>query len=740
MTAFDGNEYRKRVMARLLADFSAADPEAGDPFFVVDIDPGATDAQIRERLTQVKAFWQKERNSPKYKAVAAQLVQRYPQYEAVLLDARARGVASARVQGQRGAADAEGIANLDRLAAILARKHQGVPRSKVPLLTAAADRRGVSPAGFAAWLKSITIIDIIDGSETLPWDKGVRTDVRTALDELARTTGDQRRYTTLWTFLGVTPSVPVAQLTRVHERLLAENQAGRQDRIRTRTADLLAHVKTRLLVDGGAESYAATMRADARDLIVPEVEEIGLLAGELGPAEAATLQARIASLGWGITPAEANELVLEVSRSLGIASLVDVDFVLVVCAKCGKAQQAGTRKTCKYCRADLYISCPRCAKQVEAAAHLCPYCNVDIAGQRKRQELIAEATDALSHGQPVHARQLADKAHELSHGQQVTSGTPDALAMGLHALRTDITTRLEAADAKRAAVKNAINTHHWWAAAHDLDWLMREASDVSPDFPAQRELVAQHQADALARLSTVAREHPQDEAAAAAIVRDFPDCVAAADRLASFPLEAPSHFGAQVMDETVHLSWSRVPGRDISYVIKRTSSEGEKVIARTSSVSVEDGGAPTGDPLTYAVSAVSGKRSSPPVAAEPVVLLRDITAVSWRDEDSAVLLTWPPLAGKANVLIERTTDDPAEIVTTKRMRAKRGANTHVDPSAIPGRDYQYRVYPEYLLSSNERVALNGASVNVHLALKAKAVTDFHVSATLEGTALNYPRV
>jgi hypothetical protein len=145
--------------------------------------------------------------------------------------------------------------------------------------------------------------------------------------------------------------------------------------------------------------------------------------------------------------------------------------------------------------------------------------------------------------------------------------------MGLHALRTDITTRLEAADAKRAAVKNAINTHHWWAAAHDLDWLMREASDVSPDFPAQRELVAQHQADALARLSTVAREHPQDEAAAAAIVRDFPDCVAVGS-----PLPA----GSPVT--SVRRSWTRpctcpghvFPGRDISYVIKRTSSEGEK--------------------------------------------------------------------------------------------------------------------------------------------------------------------
>ena len=78
MGAFDPNEYRKTVMARLHADFSPADPETGDIFFVCALDPGADTPTALKRLDDVVAAWQRDRNHPKYKGITAELVKRRP--------------------------------------------------------------------------------------------------------------------------------------------------------------------------------------------------------------------------------------------------------------------------------------------------------------------------------------------------------------------------------------------------------------------------------------------------------------------------------------------------------------------------------------------------------------------------------------------------------------------------------------------------------------------------------------
>ena len=87
MDAFDGNAYRKRVLATLDKDFAAADPGSGDVFLVFDLDPEVTDAAaIRSRVDDVVAFWNRELSSPKYKGLVAQLSRRREDYTAVLLD------------------------------------------------------------------------------------------------------------------------------------------------------------------------------------------------------------------------------------------------------------------------------------------------------------------------------------------------------------------------------------------------------------------------------------------------------------------------------------------------------------------------------------------------------------------------------------------------------------------------------------------------------------------------------
>src|SRR4051812_7607291 len=131
MGAFDPNEYRKTVMARLHADFSPADPETGDIYFVCALDPAADTPTALKRLDDVVAAWQRDRNHPKYKGITAELVKRRPAYAAILGDPGRQAAARDRIEGNRSASHTAALTKLDGYAAPLVKRHGGIPRSKV---------------------------------------------------------------------------------------------------------------------------------------------------------------------------------------------------------------------------------------------------------------------------------------------------------------------------------------------------------------------------------------------------------------------------------------------------------------------------------------------------------------------------------------------------------------------------------------------------------------------------------
>lgn len=730
--AFDGNAYRKDVLARLLADFAPADPVSGDVFFVCSVQTNASDAEVAVQLKAVKAFWNKELNHPRYKTVARPLLDNYAAYEALLVDPTNRRAAAERVAGARGVANAEAITELDRLVRLLTVKSRGIPRSKIPTLQTAAARRGLESGAFADWLSRQAVIDDVP-SGYLPWDAPVRRQVRSALDELARLTGDLPRYRTLWTFLLVSPSAGHQTTSAAYDRLLADNTAGRHDRPKTLTGDLLATVKTRLLVDGGAESYTATLRADAIDSVAGEVEEHGLLSGSLAAADVAALSARIASLSWGFDAHAGRELVVAAAKAAGVAVEVGEDVDLIVCGSCGKPQPAGRHEQCRYCGSDLYRPCPGCATRIETASDVCSQCGLHVRSFDAALGDIGRARDLLEAGQPAAALTLLSQHEALLSGAR----KPDAYEVALSSARAT----LGAARENWSQVSKDLTASKYWTAARGLDWLRGKARDVpGPDgenADVWRDRVATEQSRIqLALKEAQASPEAEREQRLRLLIREAPDFPEALSTWARLPLEPARQVSAifSASDGGVVVSWSRSASRDATYRVERRTPDPKaaKSLGVTSSTSIADGGAPGGVELRYAVTAVEGDRSSAVVESGPVFIERDISAVNAVYDESgrkpAVLIRWPIVPGAGQVLIERADVTGAEPL--RRMRPRDEGELR-DDLLTPGLTYEYRAFVEYQ-GPNGRSTTPGSKTRIHVPAHPAPVKDIWASTGSDG--------
>lgn len=422
--ALDTTSYRKNVLARLLGEPELADPRAGDPFLVGGVDPDADDETAAKQFDEVVAFWNKERNHPRYRGVAAQLVGRKDEYAAVLLDPYERRRAAERVVGARRAAVAEGLGVLDELATRLESSRGGVPRSRVEPLKRIGVSHGLDEQTIDQWLTNRIILE--DTGQN-PWDASVRQQVRRSLDELAALTNDPPRFRTLYSMLDLPRDASVAAIGQAAERLTKLNQGARHDRRKTVLGDLLATVRTRLLAEDGPSRYVASLRADAYDLIRPEVEMLAVVTGELSPDDHQTLVAALVGKSWGLSTVDAKEVIRQVATDTGAAVTVAANVSdIIVCPVCDRpqAEGSGTDQTCRYCQSGLYLTCPNCATRQPAAATLCPRCGASLSAFRDVFASIAATRELPPDEAEARLTELLRQAPDIGVVQQALEKLP----------------------------------------------------------------------------------------------------------------------------------------------------------------------------------------------------------------------------------------------------------------------------------------------------------------------------
>ncbi len=734
--AFDATGYRQRVLSRLRG---ATALDLSDPFFIVDLPVDVDDADlIRARISALVGFWNKER-SPNYKALAAELARHRGDLEAVLLDPARRADCAARVRAARAAADADRYGALDSLAEKLVARYQGLPRSRLPTLARLAKTRGLDDAAFAEWAGRQHVIE--DGADAESLAAGVRAQIRGDLDEFGRLTGDSSRSATLWTFLGIAPTTSAGEIASRHAELSAENERRQHDHQMTIVANLLTYVKQHLMT-GDAARYAASLIEDAKDRLRDTVAEKVIVDGELNAADYEACVRKVIGFGFGLSSEQARLAVRRVATDLGatLAVAPAVDYLL--CPNCREPQPAGGQQSCRYCGADLYVLCPACGQLAEAAAVACRHCGASYRAIEAAVEQVAAARTELAQGNPAAARA------QLGPAAAAAANAP-ALASQIASLSAGIDRVIATAEADWRTAEADLSAHRLYAAVDRLARIARMAADVRGP---SGESAADQLADVAARKASVqadiaaARKLPdeQKEAALAQVLSVASDCGEAIDLLAAVPLAPPSDLRADVSADSIALRWepSPSPGQ-LSYKVARLTAAssgepGRQALGTTGATEFDDAGAPGGALVAHEVSAVSGRRTSPPVTTEPVLMARDVTNLTAKADASGISLSWTLPVVSGNVVVEREVD-PRSGLKLPLRRGRADGQTWRDANPTTGVEFSYHVYAEYRDDDGALVRTPGATVRARVAPRPKPVTELWASTAAGHTTIGWVR-
>ncbi|MFI1917175.1 hypothetical protein [Nocardia sp. NPDC020380] len=282
MHAFDPNDYRKRVLA---AVERRGGLEQSDAFELYDIPLDAaerlTDAEVSERIDAVWAFWQKQRDHPKYRVLVGLLVDAHRDLSAPLRGAAARSVEADRVRRLRARRDAERYEMLDTAIERLVQRHGGIPAAKLPGLEDIGKLGGLTPAEVHARLNRHPRLDDAPPAPAVSDQR--RHQIRTLLAEYERLHAGEP-YPTLLSLLGLdyakahrTPEIRLrANALRARARELPPG------RIRVVLDELLIHISD--LLEPGPPTVDAYLRAvteDVTTLLRPQVRAAVLVEDRL---------------------------------------------------------------------------------------------------------------------------------------------------------------------------------------------------------------------------------------------------------------------------------------------------------------------------------------------------------------------------------------------------------------------------------------------------------------------------
>ncbi len=683
MSTFDPNAYRKRVLAPLT---ERTGQDLPDPFKLVDLDPGTDDeVLIQERIRDVVAFWQRERNSPKYKGLVTILLAQRADMTALLTDARRRSDLRAKVVAERSSADAARFTRLDAMVAQLVGRNQGIPRSKLESLRAAANRSGITDEEFRARIASKPVIDDVVAGAT-PLAAPLRRQIRSLLEEHGRL-GDRRAHKTLFEFLGLAPEATAGALREARDKLAARNRQRRHDRERTVVDELLA-LSTTHLIEGDRSGYVAGLAEDVKDHLRGEVETAVLVDDRVTAAEFERLVRE--AVAEGLSAQVARTLLISLAQECGGGVDVGTPVDYVVCPACSTAEAAGGPRKCRRCGADLYATCPSCGAEVEAVAAGCAKCGADLRAHREATVEAQLAQAALDAGSVVEARWRAERALALAH-----------VLPQVRELHATIEARYKTVAQQWRSAEKAIDAGRFYDASHLLDQIARTGSDVPGADGGDLEAAVQRVAagmeaarQAVAKVATM--QGVERERAVLDLLERLPDSPDALALLRAIPVSAPRRVSAMVTSTGVKVMWkpSPAPGR-VEYRVVRQEGPGEgaeRSLGTTDRVEMEDAGVSPGALVSYAVTARRLGISSGVTRTSMLLVAQEVDALSATEGDGEVVLKWRLAAPGASVHIERRTE-PNGTEPDRRRRVE--GTTYRDEQVANGREYVYRVVVEY---------------------------------------------
>ncbi|GIJ56334.1 hypothetical protein [Virgisporangium aurantiacum] len=314
---FDANDYRKRVLAAVEA---RGGMPASDPFewYDVPLDKAdlISDDEVVTQVEAVWAFWQKNRNHPKYRGLVTALLEAHGEIAPAMCERLTRLQLAGKTRTSRAERDEERFVDLDAAIERLVERFGGIPRSKRAGVLAFAAQAGVDQASAEARMARHPVIDDEPtAGQPAPMSEVVFRQVKANLEELGRILG-RPAFVSLYDLLGLDPTAPRPVLANAREVYAARNRELRPDRRRALVDDLLASV-TALLLDSDPEAYLDMLLQDVTARLRPRVSAAVLVEDELTADDYEHMVSEAEALG--LDHGRAVKAVSTLARELGVA-------------------------------------------------------------------------------------------------------------------------------------------------------------------------------------------------------------------------------------------------------------------------------------------------------------------------------------------------------------------------------------------------------------------------------------
>jgi hypothetical protein len=684
----------------------------------------ADEAGIAARLGEVKRFWDKKTEHPKYGSTIRLLIERHGEAKLILGDARerARAVDAAR-EGQREATERarRAVADWERILDQIAASPGGLDPVRRAQLEKMADRAGIPREAARAKLDAVPVApppQLLDAAQ-----RGV---IASSLAALARDLGEPRVRLSLFHAFGL--EITAGRQTvaaRWKEQSAASGVAGR-DSAKASWDRVLSLARIHLL-DNDPRIYVHGLAFEVREAL--EAEAIKAVAddGEIDEVEAAHLQRQ--ALALGLTPELAQQVIVELARENGAAVRSGGPVDVVACPACNQPHTRGAgHERCQSCAAALFIDCPGCGHRNDATAANCMKCGTDLHRHGAATRAIARLPGLLEEGRVGEAQEeLEEATRVLGRGGAELDGAA-----------REVTRRVEAAKRSWAEVEAARSERRQYAAARLLGELARSARDCAGpagDLPAAAlsavsERVEQAQAR-LARAGGLSGE--SRERALIEVLTLAADCDEAERELDKLPPQAPGAVEAAVSGARMSIRWAASPTKGVRYAVARaTSGGGEARVGETEGLQIEDAKATPGAVVRYSVEAVRGRARSALAVAEPVVVAQEVADLAAAGGDGEVRLAWRPRAGSGRVLVRRrdeTDGSEAEILPD--------AAGLTDRAVVNGRRYTYEVRVEYPGSGGELTRTAGLTAFAEPVARPQPLRDLDLRPGPDGVSIEF---
>lgn len=575
MEPFVGNDYRKRVLA---AVEKRGGPSESDSFELYDLPieeaERLDDAAVAARLDEVWAFWQKQRDHPKYRILVARLVAEHDERSAPLRHKTGRIAEARAVSTRRELRDQQRFELLDNAIARLNERYGGIPRSKRAGLDEIGAMGGLDPAEIDTRLRRHRIVDDAPPASAEPapprvslsaQQRGQIADLLAEFDRLR----DGDPTPTLLTLLHLDTDA-VADRGLIESRAAALNERARElaaGRFRAVLDELLVHVHDVLLSDPVlAQEYRQSVVDAVTDHLRPRVRAAVLVEDELG--------------------AQDHEFLLDEARTRGLGTRDARTVIAGLAAEFGAA--------------------------VRPPAGPPPSAEPPTPPKRLWENDLRAARAALRDGLPVRARAAIADAR--------AGAGDDAAALRQIAAVADEVERVIAqavADSRRA--RDLADEMRHVAALELLEDVFRRARDIDrlPDsggslqarLEASRDIVAQ--AGEIARSASVS--NPASLTAAAEMRRRITDHEGLNSAATVLTVEPPRNVRFVAESGAITVSWDPSATESVTYRVVRIGFDGStRTLGRTAGTELSDGSRPDPVPPVYEVTAVlAGNQSAP---------------------------------------------------------------------------------------------------------------------------------